>query len=197
MSSTTTAVEERVQYEDVDDIIDVAARTMEESADYLSVEELNEVAADLDIPREYVEPAIAEVRRRRKAKLELEAQAKKRLRYIAFGVGTAVLLLLLWSFMAGQSLRSEYTQVERRRSQVTNVLERQVATENRWRGKPDSADKTAELSGAENRVRIERKRYDGVAAQYNDAASSFPASLLRGLMGSPESAPMSAEIVDW
>lgn len=189
--------ESKVEFEDVDDIIDVAARAMDESREYLSIEELQSVAADLDISAEYVEPAIAEVRRRRQTMLAAERAAHKRRRTIVIVVASIIGVFALWVFIVAQGLASKHAWVLKQRSQVTNVLERQVATENRWRGKPDSADRIAELSGSENRVRVERKRYDDAAAVYNASAGGFPGSLAASLTGRPEAVPMSAEILQW
>jgi LemA protein len=42
-----------------------------------------------------------------------------------------------------------------------------------------------EWAGAENRIAVERRKYNTAAAEYNRAASSFPTSLARPLLGYP------------
>lgn len=44
-----------------------------------------------------------------------------------------------------------------------------------------------ELAGAENRISVERKRYNEAVAAYNRTARSFPVALMRPFLGFPES----------
>jgi LemA protein len=46
-----------------------------------------------------------------------------------------------------------------------------------------------EIAGAENRIAVERKRYNESAAAYNRTARSFPIVLLRPILGFPKNAP--------
>ena len=41
----------------------------------------------------------------------------------------------------------------------------------------------AELAGTENRIAVERKRYNDTVAKYNRAVRKFPTSLIAGIMG--------------
>ena len=63
----------KVAYADVQDVIEAAARFKNEATEHLSVEELQEIAGELDIPAELVTPAIEEVRRRRELALGVPA----------------------------------------------------------------------------------------------------------------------------
>ena len=54
-------------------------------------------------------------------------------------------------------------------------------------------DSDAELLGAENRVRVEQKRYDEAAAKYNAEARGVGAGLARTFVGLPAEVPMSNE----
>lgn len=47
-----------------------------------------------------------------------------------------------------------------------------------------------EWAGAENRIAVERRKYNMAAAEYNRAAGSFPASLARPLLGYRASYPL-------
>lgn len=74
-------------------------------------------------------------------------------------------------------------EAERQRSQVINVLDRQAATRAQWESALESADKQAELSGAENPVRLERKRCDEMVTEYARVASGLGGRvILRGVV---------------
>ena len=77
------------------------------------------------------------------------------------------------------------------------MLERQVTVQKRYENQPLTTAREAELAGAENRVHIERKRYDEAASEYNTSASTFPGSLWVTLFGLPERVELSGEIEDW
>lgn len=181
----------KVDYEDVDDVIGIASELQDLDRDRLSVEDLKEVASDLEIPEKYVQPAIAELERRRQAALVAAAKKARTRRVAIIAAMVMVGLIGIWALVGNARLSSLETAARRAHAQVVNVRERQVATERQWRDQPDGTDKMAELSGAENRVRIERMRYDEAASAYNDAAASFPGSLWRALFGHPEKLPLS------
>ena len=125
-----------------------------------------------------------QARERHEARLREERRKQVRL----FAAVAALALLVLLG-MAGANthaeLRDLHAQVERARAQVENVRERQVAVVARLA--------SAEASAAENRVRIERARYDEAAAAYNAAAGSAWAGLCVTASGLPERAALSNE----
>jgi len=186
-----------VDYEDVADIIGVASEMQAVAAERLSVEELEEVGRELDIPEHYVRPAIEELRRRRAAQLAAEAKRARTRRTILITAGSVVGIFGLWILIAGQSLRGTLLEVDRQRAQVINVVERQEATRAQWAEAPDSDHRQAELSGAENRVRIERQRYDAAATAYNTQAGGFPANIWRAITGLPDTVPLSHQVGEW
>lgn len=192
--ATRTRPARTINYEDVDDIIGVAAEMSDLDSDRLSVEDLSAIAKDLEIPERYVVPAVAELARRRQAMLIEEARRKKRTLILVWGGVTLVVFLLVWAFTGNGKLGSLLVQAEAKRAQVVNVVERQAATAATWGNAPQSPERQAELSGAENRVRIERRHYDEAAALYNAAASSFPGSLWASIFGRPDRLPLSSEI---
>ena len=49
-----------------------------------------------------------------------------------------------------------------------------------------------ELAGTENRIAVERRRYNEAVAAYNGAARSFPLTLARGVLGFPAEQPFFA-----
>lgn len=192
--ATRTRPARTIDYEDVDDIIGVAAEMSDLDAERLSVEDLSAIAKDLDIPERYVLPAVAELARRRQAMLMDEARRKKRTLIIVWSAVTAVALLMVWALTGNAKLGGLVAYAEAQRAQVVNVIERQAATHSTWGPAPESPERRAELAGAENRVRIARRQYDEAAAAYNAAATSFPGSLWAGLFGHPDRMPLSSEI---
>lgn len=183
-----------IDYEDVDDIIGVAAEMSDLDAERLSVEDLSAIAKDLDIPERYIVPAVAELSRRRQAMLMEEARRRKRTLILVWSAVTVVALLLVWAFTGNAKLGALVAHAEAQRAQVVNVVERQAATQSTWGPAPESPERRAELAGAENRVRIARRQYDEAAAAYNAAVFSFPSSLWAGLFGHPDRLPLSSEI---
>ena len=182
------------QIEDVDDVIGLAAEMMRDEQDVLSADDMRAVATELDIPPEYMERARKELTRRRTEAKRLAAQAQARKKRfvkvsaIVLAVTTAV--IALWGWSAVSSLRAIHTTVEAQRAQLANVRTRKTAVQQQLAGRPDSVDKDAELIGAENRIRVESQRYATIAAQYNSAAASFPASMFAPLAGLPRSVPL-------
>jgi hypothetical protein len=180
-----------IDYEDVDDIIGVAAELEQLDADRLSVEELTEVGRELQIPERFIAPAIAELRRRRDAKLAAAAAAARRRRYLFIGAGALGGLALLAALVGQRSLATAHAEVARARAQLVNVRERQQDTRALWEASSNARERLAELSGADNRVRVERQRYDEAAAAYNASAGAFPNRLWTAFFGYPTSVPSS------
>jgi hypothetical protein len=194
-------MKDRIAIEDVDDVIEAAAKAKEQAVETLSVEELQEVAAEIDIDPELVPAAIEEVRRRRAAALEAErreAQAATRRRMIASAVvGSLGVSIAVWALVVRGSVKDAHIEVERRRAQLVNVIERQRATQVQWEASPESPDKNAELSGAENRVRVERKRYDQAVADYRDAVSGPMGRWVASWSDYPDEVPYASEVSQW
>lgn len=189
-----------IRARDLDDVIEIAARRAEQRQDEVSREEIAAIARELDIPDADVDAALHELRRRRAAEAaaagvaRAEGRARShRLKQAAIVTVVVLVALVGWSYAA---LNGRLAAVERQRSQVHNVVERQAAVEAQWRDRSPSPARDAELSGAENRVRIERRAYDDAVTDYNTAAQGFPAVVFRGLLGFPEPQPLSAA-VDW
>lgn len=188
----------RVAIEDVDDVIEAAAKAQQVERDTLSVEEIEDVARQLEIPADLVAPAVARVREQRKAQQDAERertlQAAKRVRIAAIAGGVAIVLLGAWALSARASLVDAAQRVQAQRSQVVNVLDRQRATLDQWSGVADLDRKHAEITGAENRVRVERKRYDALATEYNTLASGLMSGIIVGLGDLPSQYPLSSEV---
>lgn len=197
----TTDDKSDVRFEDVEAVIAAAAKAKNEEEQRLSVEDLEGMADDLDIPKHLIAPAVEEVRRRRAAELAAEQAAAARTKRLRRGLAAAGsvlgLVVLVVSYSTYADVRDSKLAAERQHAQVANVLERQRATEKQWASAADSSDKQAELSGAENRVRIERARYDELATQYRRHASGLFGWLVTGVTGYPRSLPLSSETSQW
>ena len=92
------------------------------------------------------------------------------------------------------TLSTSWAEVERARSQVRNVAERQHSLQARLANAEAGPGKDAELQGAENRVHIERGRFDKAAATYNADVGTGWARLCARVKGLPTRAePSTAE----
>jgi hypothetical protein len=193
--------DKKVAYEDVDDVIEAAARAKDQEASFLSVEELQEVAAEIDIPARLLGPAIEQVRKRRELDIARERAAaelaQRRRRLGSYAAAALGVVLLVWGLAARASLRDAMLEAEQQRSQVVNVIDRQLATRAQWADAPESPAKSAELSGAENRVRLERQRYDEIATEYRRRATSLGGRAVVWLGGYPAELPLSSGIDGW
>lgn len=174
-----------VAEDDLDDVIEIALRMMQDEEGALTEEEVKEVAAELDIPAEYIERARAQLEKTRlEQKQELERKKKQKL-YVGMGAGAVSIVFLLVIGSAYSSVSSLHNAVETQSAQVDNMTTRQKEMDRLMASKPDSVDKTAELVGARNRVRVETKRYNDLVNQYNDSASGPLGSIVTSLTGLP------------
>lgn len=192
---------ELVAREQLDDIIGEAARQKQVAEESLTVEEVKEVAAELDIDESYVEAAVHELERRQELAEKQRERAQSRRRrmrkraLVAFA-GVALLCLITVGISYSR-LNSKLSAAEQRRAQVESVIERGERTRERYEGQPTSIEKNAALDGAENRVRIETRRYDEAASSYNRSARGFPGGFVTSTFGMPGELPLSDEIDQW
>lgn len=192
---------DQIHSQDVDDIIGIAARMKQANAERLTVEELEEVARDLDIEPQYVAQAVETLRRRRADAQAREAAQRARRRKIALGAAVAaaaVAVIVGAMAMIGRSGLSErLAAVRAQHAQVVNVMERQRQVDARLAGQPQTPDRQAEMLGSENRVRVETKRYNQAASAYNERVSSLTGGLALALFDLPERVPMAHEVSEW
>jgi LemA protein len=201
---------------------------------------VDESAAAVGIPREFVEQAIQQLQAERTARFARRA-ARRRVGS-AVAIGVAVFLTLA-AFVSHRAFNARLADVEATQAQLDNVLQRRhdlipnlmavakasaaqeqdliAALGTLYQALPRAhsfaqkqvleaqlsdtvtplmtllradpeASATAvflrlsdELAGAENRMAVERKRYHDAVAAYNRTARSFPAFLLRPVLGFP------------
>ncbi len=181
----------QIDQKDLYPIIEIANQRLAEDQDRLTEEQVDAIAEELGIPRSYVDEA-QEILKARRAAADRETKAAKQFKkkLLIGAVGTIAFLAFL-AMVGVNGLKSKYELVEAKRAQVTNVMERRIETQRRLANEPPYNGRTAELAGAENRIHIERKRYDESAAAYNRAASTFPTSLWRAFSSLPAKVPLS------
>ena len=191
------ALASTVDDEDVDDIIGIATEIAEEDRKKvarLDVGDVVQIGEELGLEGKHVEQAVGEFRQREQRDIEAKARRKKRLIIAGAAVGAVFVLLLLLGLSGRSTLRSLKADVDERKAQVLNVMERRQEVQVRYQGAPATPERDAELAGATNRVAIERRRYDKAATAYNDAAGSLTGSLGRMFFGLPASVPLSTEL---
>jgi hypothetical protein len=187
--------------DDVDDVVGLATELERQASERVDVETMKAIAAELSIDPKYVEPAIANLERRRAEATEAEGRARAKRRRLALRGMSAMaavgVVLALGAEFTRASLGAAWAEVERARAQVETVRARRTSVEARFRDRPTSRERDAERSGAENRVGIERRRYDAAAAAYNASASGVACALFCGFTRLPDRAPLSSEIEGW
>jgi hypothetical protein len=186
-----------VDYEDVDDLIGLAAEMAEADAGKLTVTELESIASEMDIPTEYVAKAVHTLQARRQAEALATHRRLNLRRMMLLGLAAVIGVTGLWTYSVRGTLTNLAADVEAKRAQVASVMERQTKVNARYEGLDATAERDAELAGAENRVRVEMRRYDEAATSYNKAAQGLIANLARGIFNLPSEMPLSSERNGW
>jgi hypothetical protein len=190
-----------IERHELDDIIGEAARQKQVAEDSLTIEEVEEVAAELDIDEEYVEAAVHELQRRQelaeKQRKRAEDRASRMRKIAAWGIGAVAAICLVMFAIAFTRLNSTLSAAEQQRAQVESVVERQIATVEQYEGQPTSIEKNAAIEGAENRVRVEIRRYDEAAGTYNKVARGLFGGAVTSMLGMPGELPLSNQIETW
>ncbi|HEY9835543.1 MAG TPA: LemA family protein [Vampirovibrionales bacterium] len=224
-----------------EEVLELASRYYSGSQNSYSQQQLQEAGADVQIPPEFINKAIQEVREKRRLEAQQAQQAEKNqktLTKVAAGVAVAV---ALWGIFTYNSLSSSASDVEASWAQVENQFQRRadlipnlvslarVQTEaeqetiallmrsresylqaqnlpekqaaiaeinvaiNRFNQSlgtnPQLQSSQAyqnlsyELAGTENRIAVERMRYNEAVQVYNQKVRAFPNSLIAGLTG--------------
>jgi len=198
--------EPTIDRDEIDDVIAQAEQLRIEDEDDLSVEDMKAVGRELDIEPAYIEEAVAlrEAEKRKQAATEKVALAERQRRLLLarkIGIGAIAALVLaslvIWlgARSRASDLRALDAEVGRARAQLVSVSERQAKVETEYRPRGPGLDRDAELMGAENRVRVERMRYDEAAAAYNAARGGSFGGWASRLYGVPAHAPQSNEVL--
>ncbi len=188
---------EGIPFEDVDDVIGLADELERKHADRLPLADLYAVGEDLGVSAQAIDRARGELIRRReeaaRAQAAKDERRRRRLTRVGMAAGALVAVVVLVGLVSTAGLRDLHAQVEAQRARVQSVIERRAAIGRLFEGQPDSTDKTAELVGAENRVRVETSRYQEAAAAYNAVAGQNRAWLGVRLRGLPSEVPLRVE----
>ena len=231
---------------EVDLILDRAVKLQQsaEEREYMARDTLSEGAESAGIKREFVDEAIQQVRKELKRE-KAERQKKKRVKLIGGAVLAGLVIMLFFSTNA--RLNARMSDVEKRRAQLENVLQRRhdlipnlvnmakasaghekdlIESLTRYQQEIDQTDDfklkqaweqklgaamkdlmnsaqnnltgasaqmftrlSDEMAGAENRIAVERKRYNEAVADYNRTARGFFTSLARPFTGYPAELP--------
>ncbi|MCP3100603.1 LemA family protein [Myxococcus sp. K15C18031901] len=201
---------EQVAYADVDELIRTATKLMQEDAslETLTPEELQRIGEELDIPARYIDQALAlraermerQEQTRRAAEHARRARRQcllRRARWSAALLAGAGLLLGMGTTAVHNGLDTRAQEVGRQRAQVRNVMERSERLRSRFATTTPGPERDAELSGADNRVSVEQRRYDQLASDYNAAAASIPNRWVVEVAGLPRRLPLSTELTSW
>ncbi len=192
------AIPESIHVDDVDDAIGLAAEKARADQDTLSVAQLVEIGAEVGLPASAMVQAAAELADHKRAIAEREVLRNRYILGAVTAIGSSIVLCLVAAAVGRSSLVEQRTVVEAKRAQVVSVVKRRndllaniegagLASEERW----------AEVSGSENRIAVEKRRYDEAATEYNRRAASFSGSLGAALFDHPKHMELSSEIVSW
>jgi LemA protein len=89
-----------------------------------------------------------------------------------------------------QQLRSGDVAAQLAANQALSGVLSKVEGSKGFEGSAAYRDMLAEISGSENRINVARTRYNAAVTDYNRSASSFPAVLVRPLLGFPGNKPV-------
>lgn len=198
MSADPKLGERAIDEDDVDDVIGHAARIKLGEEGKLSLDELKAVGRELDLEDRHVELAVHNLEAERKQAQTQAARRSARLRklasFVTIGVAMLVALVIAVTLSARSALDASLGEVQAKAAQLENVRERQARVQAMYVGRAATLDSDAELLGAENRVRVEQKRYDEAAARYNAEARGLGAGLATSFFALPGRVPMSNEL---
>jgi len=191
-------VPESIHVDDVDDAIGIAAEKAKAAEDSVSVAELVDIGAEVGLPASAMKEAAAALGEHKRAAAEREARRKRAILAGGAAAGLALVVTLAIALSGRSSLVAQRTEVDAKRAQVVSVIARrndllaklegaQLRSEERW----------AEVSGSENRIAVEKRRYDEAATEYNRRAATFSGSLGASLFGHPKHVELSSEIASW
>lgn len=235
--------QEKFSDQEVEEILERAGKIQHESETAkgkIDRVDLEAGAAEVGISRDFIDQAIKDLR----AEKEREIARRKSRRVISISIGAiAIFIVIVSLFSSHRALNSKLSEVEAKRAQLDNVLQRrhdlipnlismakasaaheeklidslnnlsqesdraksfeerqaieqnldiyvnQLMSSMRINPETSSADMfirlSDEMAGAENRIVVERKRYNEAVANYNRTARGFPVSILRPLLGFP------------
>ena len=182
---------------DIEKVIEIACELRRTQADRLSFTDVRDVGLQVGLKPALIEEAVRTLVARRQAREMLRRRLRRWAVFLVlgllvcgvFGVGC----LTVWA----DQVRAQHTMVLRSASQVSNVLARQKFVRSRYQSRPSDQERDAMLDGAENRVRIEMRRYDDMVERYNSLLAKAHLRLGAFWVDLPASMPLSNQREDW
>jgi hypothetical protein len=140
--------------------------------------------------------ALLQKERADERRFEVAEQTRNRfvLQLAAAVLGATALLGGIAAHQTGTKLSALHAAVAEAKSQVMSVRERRAQVVARFEQTPDDAGRDAELSGADNRVRVEMRHYDEAAAAFNGAIDGPWARFCAKLTKLPDHAELSSGV---
>lgn len=129
----------------------------------------------------------------RRAELVKSDRTRFTLQIIAVVLISTVVVAGIAFTRTSSALATAWAEVDRAEAQVKNVHQRQLELQKQLAATEASESKNAQLEGAENRVRVERARFQTAAAAYDAAVGTWWARLVARAKGLPLDADPSAE----
>jgi DNA-directed RNA polymerase subunit RPC12/RpoP len=129
----------------------------------------------------------------RRAELVKTGRTRFTLQVVAIVTVCAVVIAGVAFTRTSGALATAWSEVDRAEAQVKNVHQRQLELQKQLAEAEPSESKNAQLEGAENRVRVERGKYQTAAAAYNAEVGTWWGRLVARVKGLPLDADPSGE----
>lgn len=176
-----------VDASNVDEVIGVAAQLAQAQKDTLTVEELQQIGAQLDLAPEHIARAVEVLEARQKEAEARRAARTRQLRIVAVVALALLALGALGAVLSGRSTTAELqaawepahsaqTRADSLRAQLVAAQQRRADVERTLTGPLGDAaapDRAALLEGALNRVGIARRRFADAASSYASLAEQY------------------------
>lgn len=233
------------------EVLEIASKLYHEASNSYSLAELQEAGAEVSIPPEFIEQAIAQVEKNQQQEAIAHQQAEKLKSRLTYGGMVLGAFIILWSIFTYNSISARYQQVEASWSQVENQMQRRadlipnllaltkaqsqqeqeiikllIASRENYLQASSQGEKLQatteiniaiqqfnqyaatnlklgssqafiglqdELAGTENRIAVERQRYNQTVQEYNQYLGRFPNSIVGSVLGFQEQPFFKAE----
>lgn len=108
------------------EVLEVASRLYQEAIDSYSIAELQEAGAEVSIPPEFIEKAIAEIEKQRQLEAIAQQKATQLKSRLTLGGIVFAVVTVLWTIVTYNLISARYQQTQASWSQVENQLQRRA-----------------------------------------------------------------------
>lgn len=108
------------------EVLEVASRLYQEAIDSYSIASLQEAGAEVSIPPEFIEKAIAEIQQQRQLEAIAQQKATQLKSGLTLGGIVFAIVTALWTIVTYNSISARYQQTQASWSQVENQLQRRA-----------------------------------------------------------------------